>query len=76
MPKVNSEEESKVAPYVQGMITEGKSVRRYKYALQGYLNGNSSQGLPAEKRVLMDKQIKAMSKYSDILDERIALENT
>ena len=34
------------------------------------------EGLPYEKKVLMERQHKAMSEYLAILDERIKLENT
>ena len=34
------------------------------------------EGLPDEKKVLMERQHKAMSEYLAILDERIKLENT
>lgn len=60
--------------YVQRMKDEGKQLRAKTYALDGFLQGVAGQKLPTEKRMLMTKQLKYMRKYSDVLDERIALE--
>jgi hypothetical protein len=71
-----SKEQNDVPAYVGRMIAEGKALRAKTYALSGYLNGNSSQGLAAEKRVLMAKQLNIMEQYNEVLADRIVLEQT
>lgn len=63
-----------IPDYLQRMKDEGKQLRAKTYALAGYLQGTAGQMLPTEKRMLMEKRLKAMRKYSHILAECIALE--
>lgn len=60
--------------YVDRMQKEAKELRAKIYALSGYLTSKNSSALPNNKRVLMDKQLKRMKQYNEILEERLALE--
>lgn len=60
--------------YLQDMIAEGKALRKKTYAYAGYLASTAGEALPAEKRLLMNRQLDAMRSYSDILTQRISLE--
>lgn len=60
--------------YLDRMIAEGKALRAKTYALDGFLQSSAGQAIPAEKRLVIDKKLKVMRKYSDLQDELIAME--
>lgn len=70
----NKKDTSNYPEYVQRMIAEGKALRKNIYALAGYLQSPAGLALPAEKQGLMNRQLEAMRNYSDILTQRISLE--
>mgnify|MGYP003636932288 CR=1 FL=1 len=63
-------------PLVDRLKKEGKELRAKMYALAGFLQSTAGQNLPTEKRMLMEKKLKFMGKYSDIQDELVSLEES
>ena len=63
-----------MSDYVKRMEEEDKQLRAKLYAGNGFLQGPRGQALATEKRMLLTKQLKHMTKYHETLEERIKLE--
>ena len=62
--------------YIARMVTEQAELDDKATKLAAFFKSPIFEGLPDEKKVLMERQHKAMSEYLAILDERIKLEST
>ncbi len=72
--KKDKKDISSYPQYLQDMLAEGKALRKKTYAYQGYLVSPAGKALSAEKKGLMERQLEAMRNYSDILTQRVSLE--
>ena len=58
--------------YQQRVVDEKDELDQKLDRLSVFMKGDTFKGLPSEEQSRMDRQLKAMSAYSEILAERIA----
>ena len=62
--------------YIARMVNEREELNDKAEKLNKFFSSTIFNGLPDNKKVLMERQYKLMAEYVEVLDERIKLENT
>ena len=62
--------------YIARMVNEREELNDKAEKLNKFFSSPIFNGLPDNKKVLMERQYKLMAEYVEVLDERIKLENT
>lgn len=62
--------------YIARMVNEREELNDKAEKLNKFFSSTIFNGLPDNKKVLMERQYKLMTEYVEVLDERIKLENT